>query len=49
MERIETPTPRLVSLKTPLILDVLPMDGDGDLLDAMFEAAVTMELVSPCC
>ena len=40
---IETPTPRLVSLKTPLILDVLPMDGDGDLLDAMFEAAVTME------
>jgi len=39
-ERIETPVPRLVSLKTPLILDVLPMDGREDLLEAMFEAAV---------
>ncbi len=41
---IETPTPRLVGLKTPLILDVLPMarreiGGEEDLLDAMFEAA----------
>jgi glutamate synthase domain-containing protein 2/FAD/FMN-containing dehydrogenase/glutamate synthase domain-containing protein 3/ferredoxin len=41
-EEIETPAPRLVSLKTPLILDVLPMDGSEDLLDAMFGAAVTM-------
>jgi glutamate synthase domain-containing protein 2/FAD/FMN-containing dehydrogenase/glutamate synthase domain-containing protein 3/ferredoxin len=43
---IETPTPRLVGLKTPLILDVLPMargeiEGEEDLLDAMFEAAYT--------
>ena len=41
-EGIETPTPRLVGLKTPLILDVLPMDGGEDFLDAMFEAASTM-------
>jgi glutamate synthase domain-containing protein 2/FAD/FMN-containing dehydrogenase/glutamate synthase domain-containing protein 3/glutamate synthase domain-containing protein 1/ferredoxin len=38
-EGIETPAPRLVGLKTPLILDVLPMKVSQDLLDAMFEAA----------
>ena len=41
-EEIETPTPRLVSLKTPLIIDILPINGGEDLLDAMFEAASTM-------
>jgi glutamate synthase domain-containing protein 2/glutamate synthase domain-containing protein 3/ferredoxin/glutamate synthase domain-containing protein 1 len=41
-ERIETPTPRLVGLKTPLILDVLPMDGGEDFLDALLEAASTV-------
>jgi glutamate synthase domain-containing protein 2/FAD/FMN-containing dehydrogenase/ferredoxin len=41
-EGIVTPPPHLVSLKTPIILDVLPMDGGEDLLDAMFEAAVTV-------
>ena len=41
-EEIETPAPCLVSLKTPLILDVMPMDGGKDLLDAMVEAAITM-------
>ena len=40
-KRIETPAPRLIGLKTPLTLDVLPMDGGEDLLDAMFEAAIT--------
>jgi glutamate synthase domain-containing protein 2/FAD/FMN-containing dehydrogenase/ferredoxin/glutamate synthase domain-containing protein 1 len=39
---IETPAPRLVKLKTPLILDVMPMDGGETLLDAMFEAARAM-------
>jgi glutamate synthase domain-containing protein 2/FAD/FMN-containing dehydrogenase/glutamate synthase domain-containing protein 3/ferredoxin len=41
-EGIETPTPRLVGLKTPLILDVLPMEGGEDFLEAMFEAASTV-------
>jgi glutamate synthase domain-containing protein 2/FAD/FMN-containing dehydrogenase/glutamate synthase domain-containing protein 3/ferredoxin/glutamate synthase domain-containing protein 1 len=41
-EEIETPTPRLVGLKTPLIIDILPIEGREDLLDAMFEAASTM-------
>jgi glutamate synthase domain-containing protein 2/FAD/FMN-containing dehydrogenase/ferredoxin len=41
-ERIETTAPRLVGLKTPLIIDVLPMDGGEDLLDAMLEAVITM-------
>jgi glutamate synthase domain-containing protein 2/FAD/FMN-containing dehydrogenase/glutamate synthase domain-containing protein 3/ferredoxin/glutamate synthase domain-containing protein 1 len=41
-EGIETPTPRLIGLKTPIILDVLPTKGSQDLLDAMFEAASTM-------
>jgi glutamate synthase domain-containing protein 2/FAD/FMN-containing dehydrogenase/glutamate synthase domain-containing protein 3/ferredoxin len=37
-EGIETPAPRLVGLKTPIILDVLPTKVSPDLLDAMFEA-----------
>jgi glutamate synthase domain-containing protein 2/FAD/FMN-containing dehydrogenase/glutamate synthase domain-containing protein 3/ferredoxin len=41
-EGIVTPAPRLVGLKTPLILDVLPMDGGEDFLDAMLEAASTL-------
>jgi glutamate synthase domain-containing protein 2/FAD/FMN-containing dehydrogenase/glutamate synthase domain-containing protein 3/ferredoxin len=41
-EGIETPTPLLVGLKTPLILDVLPMDAEEDFLEAMFEAASTV-------
>jgi glutamate synthase domain-containing protein 2/FAD/FMN-containing dehydrogenase/ferredoxin/glutamate synthase domain-containing protein 3 len=35
---LQTPAPRLVCLKSPLILDVMPMDGGGDLLGAMLEA-----------
>ncbi len=41
-ERIETPAPHLIGLKTPLILDVMPMDGGKNLLDAMVEAVRTM-------
>jgi glutamate synthase domain-containing protein 2/FAD/FMN-containing dehydrogenase/glutamate synthase domain-containing protein 3/ferredoxin len=41
-EKIETPAPRLVGLKTPLILDVMPMDGGEDLFVPMLEAAITM-------
>ncbi|HXX35580.1 MAG TPA: glutamate synthase-related protein [Thermodesulfobacteriota bacterium] len=39
---IETPAPRLIRLKTPLILDVMPMDGGEALLDSMLDAAQTM-------
>ncbi len=39
---IETPPPRLVHLKTPLILDILPGNQNDELLDAMLEAASTM-------
>jgi len=41
-EKIKTPAPRLVGLKTPLILDVMPMDGGEDLLVPMLEAVLTM-------
>jgi glutamate synthase domain-containing protein 2/FAD/FMN-containing dehydrogenase/glutamate synthase domain-containing protein 3/ferredoxin len=41
-EKIKTPAPRLVGLKTPLILDVMPMDGREDLFVPMLEAAFTM-------
>ena len=41
-ERLETPAPRLIGLKTPLILDVMPMDGGENLLEAMLEAAKEM-------
>jgi glutamate synthase domain-containing protein 2/ferredoxin/glutamate synthase domain-containing protein 3/glutamate synthase domain-containing protein 1 len=39
---IETRPPRLIGLKTPLILDVMPMDGDEVLSDAMFGAVEEM-------
>lgn len=39
---IETPRSRLVGLKTPILLDVMPMEGGEVLLDAMLEAAKTM-------
>jgi glutamate synthase domain-containing protein 2/FAD/FMN-containing dehydrogenase/glutamate synthase domain-containing protein 3/ferredoxin len=41
-DKIKTPAPRLVGLKTPLLLDVMPMDGGEVLLDSMFEAVRTM-------
>jgi glutamate synthase domain-containing protein 2/ferredoxin len=41
-ERLETPAPRLIGLKTPIILDVMPMGGGEDLLRAMLEAAHEM-------
>jgi glutamate synthase domain-containing protein 2/FAD/FMN-containing dehydrogenase/ferredoxin/glutamate synthase domain-containing protein 3 len=41
-DRLETPPSRLIGLKTPLILDVMPMNGDEHLLDAMIEAAEEM-------
>ena len=41
-ERLETPAPRLIGLKTPLLLDVMPMDGGEELLEAMLEAAKEM-------
>jgi glutamate synthase domain-containing protein 2/glutamate synthase domain-containing protein 3 len=37
-EILKTPAPRLIHLKTPLILDIMPMDGGEDLLEAMLEA-----------
>ena len=37
-EILKTPAPRLIYLKTPLILDIMPMDGGEDLLEAMLEA-----------
>jgi len=37
-ETLKTPPPRLIHLKTPLILDIMPMDGGEDLLEPMFEA-----------
>ncbi|MDP2969247.1 MAG: glutamate synthase-related protein, partial [Deltaproteobacteria bacterium] len=37
-----TPAPRLITLKTPILLDVLPMDGGTELLEAMLKAAHTM-------
>ena len=40
--KILTPAPRLIGLKTPLLLDVMPMDGGEGLLEAMFEAAKTV-------
>jgi len=41
-EKLETPAAHLVGLKTPLILDVMPVDGGEALLDAMFEAVQEM-------
>ncbi len=39
---IETQAPLLVGLKTPIMIDVLPMEVSQDLLEAMFEAASVM-------
>jgi glutamate synthase domain-containing protein 2/FAD/FMN-containing dehydrogenase/glutamate synthase domain-containing protein 3/ferredoxin/glutamate synthase domain-containing protein 1 len=41
-EGIETPAPRLIGLKTPIILDVMPTKVSQDFMEAMFEAASTM-------
>jgi glutamate synthase domain-containing protein 2/FAD/FMN-containing dehydrogenase/ferredoxin/glutamate synthase domain-containing protein 3 len=41
-ERLKTPAPHLVKLKTPLLLDVMPMDGGENLPEAMLEAAKEM-------
>ncbi len=38
-ERIVTPVPKLAALKTPILMDVLPMDGGAMLTEAMVEAA----------
>ena len=41
-DKLETSPPRLVGLKTPLLLDVMPMDGGETLMDSMLEAATSM-------
>ena len=41
-DKIVTPPTRLVSLKTPLILDTLPMEGGEVFFDAMLDAVNTM-------
>ncbi len=41
-ERLETPALRLIGLKTPLLLDVMPIDGGENLWEAMLEAAKEM-------
>ncbi len=38
-EKIETPRPCLIHLKTPILLDLLPMTLEEELLDAMVEAS----------
>jgi len=38
-DEIETPSPRLVKLKTPLLLEVMPVDGGHGMLAALLEAA----------
>jgi glutamate synthase domain-containing protein 2/FAD/FMN-containing dehydrogenase/glutamate synthase domain-containing protein 3/ferredoxin len=40
--KIKTPAPRLVELKTPLLLDGMPMDVGENLWVSMLEAAITM-------
>jgi glutamate synthase domain-containing protein 2/FAD/FMN-containing dehydrogenase/ferredoxin len=41
-EKIETPPSRLVTLKTPVLLDLLPMEGGEDWLEAMLAASATL-------
>ena len=41
-ETVETPAPRLIHLKTPLILDVMPLEGSEHLLEAMLRATQEM-------
>ncbi len=38
-EEIETPPPHLITLKTPILLDLLPMDVEENWLEAMCEAS----------
>ncbi len=38
-EKLDTPAPRLIRLRTPIILDAMPMNGNGELLSSMLEAA----------
>jgi len=40
--RLETPPSRLVRLKTPLILDLMPIDGGEILIDSMLKAVIEM-------
>jgi len=41
-ERLDTPAPRLIGLKTPLLMDVMPIKGGENLLEAMIIAAKEM-------
>ncbi len=41
-DRIETPPARLITLKTPILIDLLPMDGGEIWMEAMLEAAAKM-------
>jgi len=41
-DRPDNSAPSLVSLKTPIILDVMPMEGGDALLDSALEAAIRM-------
>ncbi|NWF91858.1 MAG: FAD-binding protein [Syntrophaceae bacterium] len=41
-ERIETPPPHLIHLKTPLILDALPFNQSEEWLEPMLETALTL-------
>ena len=38
-ENLKTPAPRLITLKTPLLLDAMPMEMNEGLLSSMLEAA----------
>ncbi len=40
--RIETPAPRLIDLKTPILLDVMPMEAGEDLIESMLQAVKEM-------
>ena len=41
-QKNETPSPRLISLKTPILMDGMPMEVGEGLLDAMVKAALEM-------
>lgn len=41
-ENLKTPAPRLITLKTPLLLDAMPMEMNEGLLSSMLEAASTV-------
>lgn len=40
--RIVTPAPRLIGLRTPILMDILPLEGGAILKEAMVRAAETM-------